>query len=66
MQKVLVVVDAVVVVVVVVTLSRSQVRGHRTGSSYSGVEEYPMEKIIKPKVVHVYIMPEASHASAEK
>ena len=35
--------------------SYNQVRGHRTGSSYSGAEEYPREKHTQPKVVHPYI-----------
>ena len=34
----------VVVVVVVVINWHNQVRGHRTGSSHSGVEEYPNNK----------------------
>ena len=38
------VVVAVVIVVVVLTNSHSQVRGHRTNSSHSGVAEYPREK----------------------
>ena len=42
--------------------SHSQVRGHRTGSSRSGAEEYPREKH-KPKVVHAYITADAIHAS---
>ena len=33
-----------VVIVVVLTNSHSQVRGHRTNSSHSGVAEYPREK----------------------
>ena len=33
--------------------SHNQVRGHRTGSSHSGAEEYPREEH-KPKVVHAY------------
>ena len=45
----------VVVVVVVLTLTRfNQVRGHRTGSSHSGAEEY-QEKHTQPKVVYIYI-----------
>ena len=45
----------VVAVVVVLTLTRiNQVRGHRTGSSQSGVEEYLMQKIQRnAKMVHV-------------
>ena len=35
--------------------SHNQVRGHRTGSSHSGAEEYPREKHTQPKVVHAYI-----------
>ena len=35
--------------------SHNQVRGHRTGSSHSGAEEYPREKQKQPKVVHAYI-----------
>ena len=35
--------------------SHNQVRGHRTGSSHSGAEEYPTRKKLKPKVVHAYI-----------
>ena len=31
--------------------SHNQVRGHRTGSSHSGAEEYPREKHTQPKVV---------------
>ena len=43
----------------------NQVRGHRTGSSYSGAEEYPREKNTKkPKVVHAYITADAIHAPA--
>ena len=35
--------------------SHNQVRGHRTGSSHSGVEEYPTGKThTQPKVVHAY------------
>ena len=47
---------------------RNQVRGRRTGFSHSGaeVEEYPTEKVKQTKVVHVNIIAEASHASAEK
>ena len=39
------------------------VRGHGTGSSHSGAEEYPREKHEQPKVVHVYITADAIHAS---
>ena len=36
--------------IVVFVNSHNQVRGHRTGSSHSGVEEYPREKTqTKPK-----------------
>ena len=36
--------------------SHNQVRGHRTGSSHSGAEEYPREKTqTKPKVVYTHI-----------
>ena len=41
---VVVVVVVVVVVAVVVVNWHNQVRGHRTGSSHSGVEEYPKNK----------------------
>ena len=37
--------------------SHNQVRGHRTGSSQSGAEEYPREKHSQPKVVHAYKVP---------
>ena len=43
--------------------SHDQVRGHRTGSSHSGAEEYPREKHKQPKVVHAYITADAIHAS---
>ena len=43
--------------------SHNQVRGHRTGSSHSGAEEYPREKHTQPKVVHAYITADAIHAS---
>ena len=44
--------------------SHNQVRGHRTGSSHSGAEEYPREKTqTKPKVVHAYITADVIHAS---
>ena len=43
--------------------SHNQVRGHRTGSSHSGAEEYPREKHTKTKVVHAYITADAIHAS---
>ena len=49
--------------------SHDQVRGHRTGSSHSGAEEYPQGKNTnKPKVVHAYtyITADAIHASARK
>ena len=47
--------------------SHNQVRGHRTGSSHSGAEEYPRDKTqTKPKVVHAYIIADAIHASARK
>ena len=39
--------------------SHNQVRGHRTGSSHSGTEEYPREKHTQPKVVHAYITADA-------
>ena len=39
--------------------SHNQVRGHRTGSSHSGMEEYPREKTHKPTVVHAYIIVDA-------
>ena len=42
--------------------SHNRVRGHRTGSSHSGAEEYPREKH-KPRVVHAYITADAIHAS---
>ena len=35
--------------------SHNQARGQRTGSSPSGVEEYPTEKSTKPKVVQVLV-----------
>ena len=42
--------------------SHNQVRGQRTGSSHSGVEEYPRKKTqTKPKVLHAYIVAEAIH-----
>ena len=43
----------VVVVVVVLTITRmfKSARGHRTGSSHSGEEEYPTDKH-KPKLLH--------------
>ena len=45
--------------------SHNQVRGHRTGSSHSGTEEYPQQKNTnKPKVVHAHITADAIHASA--
>ena len=47
--------------------SHNQVRGHRTGSSHSGAEEYeyPREKTqAKAKIVHAYITAAAMHASA--
>ena len=54
-------------------LSHNQVRGHSTGSSHSGVEEYPREKKHKQdkkKVVSQhrtwYIIADAIHASARK
>ena len=43
--------------------SHNQVRGHRTGSSHSGAEEYPTEKHKQPKVAHAYITADAIHAS---
>ena len=43
--------------------SHNQVRGHRTGSSHSGAEEYPRENHTQPKVVHTYITADAIHAS---
>ena len=43
--------------------SHNQVRGHRTGSSHSGAEEYPRENTSKSKVVHTYITADAIHAS---
>ena len=43
--------------------SHNQVRGHRTGSSHSGAEEYPSEKHKQPRVVHAYITADAIHAS---
>ena len=43
--------------------SHNQVRGHRTGSSHSGAEEYPREKHKQPKVVHAYITADVIHAS---
>ena len=39
------------------------VRGHRTGPSHSGAEEYPREKHKHPKVVDAYITADAMHAS---
>ena len=39
--------------------SHNQVRGHRTGSSYSRAEEYPREKHTQPTVVHAYITADA-------
>ena len=36
------------VVVVVLALTHNQVRGHRTGSSHSGDEEYPRENTNNP------------------
>ena len=45
--------------------SRNQVRGHRTGSCHSGVEEHPREKQ-KTNVVHAYVIADAMHASARK
>ena len=46
--------------------SHDQVRGHRTGSSHSGAEEYPREKCKtntnKPKVVHAYCLNPGPHA----
>ena len=48
-------VQAPVVVVVVLINSHNQVRGHRTGSSRSGVEKHPREiNETYQKVVHVY------------
>ena len=44
--------------------SHNQVRGHRTGSRHSRVEEYPRKKKNKPKVVHAYII--AIRASGRK
>ena len=46
--------------------SHNQVRGHRTSSSHSGAEEYPIGKQNKPKVVHVCIIAEASRTSTKK
>ena len=43
--------------------SRNQIRGHRTGFSHSGAEEYPREKHIQPKMVHAYTTADAIHAS---
>ena len=43
--------------------SHNQVRGHKTGSSHSGAEDYPREKHTQPKVVHAYITADAIHAS---
>ena len=61
----LVVVD--VVVAVLTSNSHNQVHGHRTGSSHSGVEEYPREKTkAQPKMVHAYIVADAIHAPARK
>ena len=46
--------------------SHNQVRGHKTCSSHSGVEEYPREtNTSKPKVVQAYITAETIHASAK-
>ena len=54
-------IDVVVVVLIY------QVRGHRTGSSHSGAEEYPREKHTnKPKVMHAYVTADAIHASTKK
>ena len=52
-----------VVVVVLTFNSHNQVRGHKTGSSHSGAEEYPRKKHTQPKVVHAYITADAIHAS---
>ena len=47
--------------------SHNQARGHRTGSSYSGVEEYPKNKTrTKPKAVRAYIKADAILAPARK
>ena len=46
--------------------SHNQVRGHRTGSSHSGAEEYPRENHTQPKVVHTYITADAIHANTQK
>ena len=46
--------------------SHHQVRGHRTGSSHYGVEEYPREKHNKPRVVNVERLADASHTPAKK
>ena len=65
-QRFVVVVD-VVDVVLVLTRMLDQVRGYRTGSSHSGVHEYPRKKTqTKTKVVHAYIIADAMHASARK
>ena len=36
--------------------SHDQVRGHRAGSSHSGVEKHPREKRSEPKVVHMILV----------
>ena len=49
--------------------SHNQVRGQRTGSSHSGVEEHPSEKILQTKSGRartVYVIAEASHTFAKK
>ena len=43
--------------------SHNEVRGHRTGSSHSGAEEYPGEEHKQPTMVHAYITFDAIHAS---
>ena len=46
--------------------SNNQVRGHRTGSSHSGAEEYPREKTQTKGGTRIYIRADAIHASTRK
>ena len=60
---VLTVYDTYMLLLMLLLFSHNQVRGHRTGSSHFGAEEYPREKHKQPKVVHAYITADAIHAS---
>ena len=49
------------VVLTLTRVSRNQVRGHRTGSSHSGAEEYPREKHKHTEVVYANITADSIH-----